>query len=80
MNKDVKAVTKKQLNSIQIVEALMKKRWYLYDMMKERLVCEVNTENEHAYKIDNEIAKTNFPKRSQQTTSGETIRWKTSDH
>ena len=66
--------TKKQLNSIQIVEALMKKRWYLYDMMKERLVCEVNTENEHAYKIDNEITKTNFPKRSQQTTSGDKIR------
>ena len=55
MNKDVKAVIKKRLNSIQIVEVLMKKRWYLYDMMKERLLCEVNTENEHAYKIDNKI-------------------------
>ena len=60
MNVEVKAVLTNWLTDNLIVEALIRKRGYLYDMMKDRLIYEGYAKNERLYNLDNDITFEDF--------------------
>ena len=62
-NVEVKAVMTKWLTDNPIVEALIRKRGYFYDMMKDRLIYEEYAENEHLYNLDNDITFEEFSRK-----------------
>ena len=60
MNVEVKAVLTNWLTDNLIVEALIRKRGDLYDMMKDRLIYEGYAKYEHLYSLDNDITFEDF--------------------